>query len=222
MSIGYVAGCYTAYTDNEGVFHSVDENIAIAKKIAAEMWAAGHIAICPHANNEKFEVIYPNIPIQQWLDGDIEMLKLCEFIEMLPNWKYSNGGTGEHAEAVRLGMPVYEYPEIPPLHPTEVKCPQQVKAFREMLGKMMRTHLSKNSDYSQANILGTGQIGVATRLWDKTCRLLSLTGFNIGIDVPLTFTKPRKAKNESLHDTYLDLANYAIIGEILLEDLWGK
>lgn len=222
MSIGYVAGCYNAYTDTDGVFHSIDENIAIAKKIAAEMWAAGHTAICPHANTEHFEILCPTVPYQQYIDGDIEILKLCDFIEMIPNWKYSNGGTGEHAEAMRLGMPVYEYPEIPPLHPTEVNCPEQVKAFREILGRMMRMHESKNSDYSPSNILATGQIGVATRIWDKTARLLSLTGFKIGIDTPLTFTKPRVAKNESLNDTYMDLAVYAIIGKLLLEGKWGK
>jgi hypothetical protein len=222
MSIGYVAGCYNAYTDMDGVVHSIDENIAIAKKIAAELWTAGHTAICPHANTEHFEILCPTVPYQQYIDGDIEILKLCDFIEMIPNWKYSNGGKGEHAEAVRLGMPVYEYPEIPPLHPTEVNCPEQVKAFREILGRMMRTHLSKNSDYSPANILLTGQLGLATRLWDKTARLLNLTGFHVPIETTLTFTKPRAAKNESLNDTYMDLAVYAIIGKLLLEEKWGK
>jgi hypothetical protein len=222
MSIGYVAGCYNAYTDTDGVFHSIDENIAIAKKIAAELWTAGHYAICPHANTEHFEILCPTVPYQQYIDGDIEILKLCDFIEMIPNWKYSNGGKGEHAEAVRLGMPVYEYPEIPPLHPTEVNCPEQVKAFREILGRMMRTHLKKNADYSPANIMGTGELGVVTRMWDKVCRLMNLTGLKIDINTPVTFVAPKEPKNESIDDTYGDLAVYSIIGQLLRSGKWGK
>jgi hypothetical protein len=218
--IVYVAGPYREFTF-DGVVHSVDENIARAMKIAAELWQMGHVAICPHGNTAHMEHMIDVSP-QQYCEGDIEIVKLCDAIVMTEYWKQSKGAVGEFDEAKRLDMPVYEYPEIPPLHPTEVNCPEQVKAFREILGRMMRTHLSKNSDYSPANILLTGQIGLATRLWDKTARLLNLTGFHVPIETTLTFTKPRAAKNESLNDTYMDLAVYAIIGKLLLEEKWGK
>jgi len=216
----YVAGPYREFTF-DGVVHSVDENIARAMKISAELWQMGHVAICPHGNTAHMEHMIDVSP-QQYCEGDIEIVKLCDAMVMTEYWKQSKGAVGEFDEARRLDMPVYEYPEIPPLHPTEVKCPEQVKAFREMLGQMMRTHLKKNQDYSAANVLATGQIGVTTRIWDKCARLLNLTGFNIGINVPLTFTQPRKAKNEALEDTYLDLAVYGIIGKLLLEGKWGR
>jgi hypothetical protein len=216
----YTAGPYREFT-LDGVVHSVDENIARAMKISAELWQMGHVAICPHGNTAHMEHMIDISP-QQYLDGDIEIVKLCDAMVMTDYWKQSAGAVGEYDEAKRLGMPVYEYPEIPPLHPTEVRCPEQVKAFREIIGRMMRMHESKNSDYSPSNILATGQIGVTTRIWDKTARLLNLTGFKIGIDTPLTFTKPRVAKNESLNDTYMDLAVYAIIGKLLLEGKWGR
>jgi len=220
MSIVYVAGPYREFTF-DGVVHSVDENIARAMKIAAELWKMGHVAICPHGNTAHLDD-FTDITPKQFCDGDIEILKLCDAIIMTDYWKQSAGAVGEYEEAKRLDMPIYIYPEIPPLHPTEVRCPQQVRAFREILGRMMRMHESKNSDYSPSNILLTGQIGLATRLWDKAARILSLTGFNIPIDVSLTFTAPRKPKNEALTDTYMDLAVYSIIGKLLLDGVWGK
>ena len=64
-------------------------------------------------------------------------------------------------------------------HITEQRCPEQVAGFRAVLQDMYQTHLDKNADYSPANILGTGEIGLATRLWDKVVRYMSLLGFKI-------------------------------------------
>jgi hypothetical protein len=58
------------------------------------------------------------------------------------------------------------------------------------------------------------------RLWDKMARLLSLEGFNIEVKF-LGYTGPKAARNESLDDTLIDLANYAIILKLLREGNWG-
>jgi 5'-nucleotidase len=111
--------------------------------------------------------------------------------------------------------------EPPPLHPTEIRCPEQVKAFNAILDGIKETHLRKNSDYSPANIQGTGEIGLATRIWDKTARLLNLSGFRIEI-ASSRFEAPCQPKNESIEDTLLDLATYAIIALVYRQGKWGK
>jgi hypothetical protein len=218
----YCSGPYTAYIDIEGKIHDIDDNIDVALTIAAEVWKAGHYAICPHGNTAHFEVRYPDISYRQYIAGDLEILKVCDAILMLPDYLYSQGAKTELQMAHSLGMPEYIYPCIPPMHITEQRCPKQVKAFRAILGQMYRTHLKKNADYSPANILGTGEVGVVTRLWDKTARLMNLTGFNIALDTPVEFSAPKNPQNESIDDTYLDLAVYSIIGKLLRSGDWGK
>lgn len=48
---------------------------------------------------------------------------------------------------------------------------------------------------------------------------MNLMGFDIGTG---EFTNPKDPKNESIDDTLLDLANYAIITMILRKGKWGK
>ncbi len=74
---------------------------------------------------------------------------------------------------------------------------------------------------SPANILLTGNVGAAVRIWDKTARILNLLGFDLDVNVG-KFSGARSPKNESLLDAFMDLAVYAIIGWLLLIDKWGK
>ena len=74
---------------------------------------------------------------------------------------------------------------------------------------------------SPANILGAGNIGIVTRMWDKVARLMNLTGFKIEISSS-KFEAPKKPKNESIADTVKDLAVYAIIYTIYQNGDWGK
>ncbi len=106
-------------------------------------------------------------------------------------------------------------------HPTELKYPEQTAAFKEMLDKMYQLHLVKNQDYSPSNINGTGMIGLATRLWDKTVRVMNLLGFNIEAKL-ISYDAAREPKNESLEDTFVDLSNYGVIGRLMMIGKWGK
>ena len=104
-------------------------------------------------------------------------------------------------------------------HITEQKCPNQTQEFKAILKRMYDVHLDKNADYSPQNILGTGMVGLTTRMWDKMARLMSLEGFNIATG---EYKGEREAKNESVDDTLLDLANYAVIALIYRQGKWGK
>jgi Domain of unknown function (DUF4406) len=145
----------------------------------------------------------------------------CDAIVMCPNWESSEGAAAEREYAAQVGMPIYAWNEIPALHITERERPKQVVAFMEMVMRMYRVHLSKNADYSPANILATGEVGVIVRLWDKIARLLNLTGFKVQI-TDSAFESPRSPNHESIDDTLLDAANYAIIACLLRAGKWGR
>jgi hypothetical protein len=105
---------------------------------------------------------------------------------------------------------------------TEETSPVQVRAFMETIMRMYRTHLRKNADYSPANILGTGEVGIVTRLWDKTARLMNLTGIKFQYLLHEGVEPPSDPQNEAIDDTYEDLAVYAIIGTLYRRNAWGR
>lgn len=73
--------------------------------------------------------------------------------------------------------------------------------------------LSKHKDYGPTNISlspGGPLNGLRVRMWDKFARINHL------ID---TGAKP---EHESLRDSFLDMANYAIIAMLVLDDEWDK
>jgi len=107
------------------------------------------------------------------------------------------------------------------LHETEVRCPNQSARFREILDEMYLTHLDKNADYSPANVLGVGELGIVVRLWDKMTRLMNLLGFEVQVKF-VGYHGPKEAKNESITDTYMDMSVYAIIGRLYREGRWGN
>jgi uncharacterized protein DUF4406 len=208
----YVAGKYSG---------DIDANIAAARQVAIALWEKGHAVICPHLNSAHMEQDC-KATWQDYLDGDMNMVSRCDALVMLEGWQDSKGANMEHEYATSLGMPIYYAPDLPELHPTEVMSPNQCKGFRELVGKMYRTHFSKNADYSPANILLTGETGLVTRLWDKTARLLNLTGFKFQYLMHEGVSPPRKPKNESIDDTYQDMAVYAVIGLLLRQNKWGR
>lgn len=73
--------------------------------------------------------------------------------------------------------------------------------------------LSKHKDYGPKNISqspGGPLNGLRVRLWDKLARLNNLTDKN---SLP---------QHESLEDTFKDMANYAVIGLLVLRDKWDR
>lgn len=208
----YIAGKYSG---------DIDNNIADARKVAIDLWEMGHAVICPHLNSSHMEQDC-QATWEDYLRGDLNIISRVDALVMLEYWQASKGATMEHEYAKSLNIPIYYVPEYPPLHPTEINSPIQCQAFREEVGRMYRTHLAKNADYSPANILATGEIGVVTRLWDKTARLMNLVGIHFKSVVHEGVFPPKQPKNESINDTLEDLAVYAVIGKLLRTDRWGK
>ena len=65
--------------------------------------------------------------------------------------------------------------------------------------------IKKQRDYGHGNILATGLLGIAVRQSDKAARLYHLV------------SEKKEPRNESLRDTLMDQAGYAIIGLMLLD-----
>lgn len=208
----YVSGPYSG---------DIDANIAQARRAAIDLWERGYAVLCPHLNTQHFEVDC-KVGYEDYIRRDIEMVRRCDGMVMLPGWEGSKGALREKEVAEAAGIPVTVYPEAPEPYTTEKTSPVQVAAFLDTVMKMYRVHLAKNADYSPANILGTGNVGLITRLWDKMARLMNLAGFRVVVAHPAEYEAPKNPKNESVEDTLLDLANYGVIGLLLRQGRWGR
>lgn len=72
----------------------------------------------------------------------------------------------------------------------------------------LEVFIHKQYDYGPGNIAGFGEVGVLIRLNDKIERLKNLMLNN------------KEINNESVYDTWLDIANYGLIGLMCKENLW--
>ena len=81
---------------------------------------------------------------------------------------------------------------------------EEIKAFKILTDKMYNTYKKKHKDYGQVNIDTWdkfGPVSMLTRMYDKLGRLDNL----------LVKQQKRLVLDESIDDTLLDLANYALM-----------
>ena len=88
------------------------------------------------------------------------------------------------------------------------------RTYYELIEAMARIHAAKNQDYGGGNPLGNFLnsldlgvdpfLGILIRLSDKWSRICSLTK-----------TERQMVKDESIEDTLIDLANYALLAIVL-------
>lgn len=88
-----------------------------------------------------------------------------------------------------------------------LKTPQAIKAFQVMCSNA-QVFDRKQQDYGSRNISDFGELGVLVRTNDKVQRIRNLLG------------QTNAPSNESIEDSWLDLANYGIIGYLVHKDLW--
>lgn len=116
MKVVYIAGPFRAPNAWER-----EQNIRHAERLALHCWAMGFAVICPHTNTRFFDGVLPD---RVWLEGDLELLRRCDVVYALPDWKRSTGTTKEIEEAERVGIPwtndldvlrtILQEPEDPP------------------------------------------------------------------------------------------------------------
>lgn len=100
----FISGPYRA-----GTPYQIQENIRKAEAVALEVWKRGDIALCPHKNTALFD---GECLDYVWLEGDLELLRRCDGMILVPGWENSSGVKAEIAEALKLGIPI-EYPCAP-------------------------------------------------------------------------------------------------------------
>jgi len=113
----YLSGPYTPANGR-----TVADNIAIARSYAVAAARAGWFPFTPHLNTAGFEIDCPEISHQEWLDGDLAILRLLAraraAVLMLPGWEQSKGARLERDWAIHLNLEVFDPPatpeEIPP------------------------------------------------------------------------------------------------------------
>lgn len=99
MKVIYIAGKYRGPTP-----WAVEQNIRAAEEVAARVWALGMVALCPHANAR--HMLPGLISDDAACEGNLELLRRCDAVLLVPNWRDSAGTGAEIAEAGRLGLPV--------------------------------------------------------------------------------------------------------------------
>ena len=110
IKIVYVAGPYRAKSGahDASVYNEIEENIRRAEAAAIRLWDAGFGVLCPHLNTAHFEVKCPNVGTEAYLETDLQLLRACDILYLLPGWKGSSGSVGEKNMAKRLGLPIYQ------------------------------------------------------------------------------------------------------------------
>jgi hypothetical protein len=148
---------------------------------------------------EKYNVDRPRWHTDEDAEGDLGGSRETDC------WCGLEGSGGEAVDLRHLGIDG-RGPESQRM--SELEC--DIKLIHIELRELL---LRKHADYGPSNILNSpgGPLnGLSVRLYDKVARLNNL--LDIG-------TPPQ---NESLRDTLLDIANYATIGLLVVDENWGK
>jgi len=99
--VAYIIGPYRA--SNPLDHRTQVLNIRKAEEKAIEYWQKGYAVICPHTNSSFFSGACEE---EVFMNGYLEILKRCDLVVMLPNWKESSGSRAEHQLAKKLGLRV--------------------------------------------------------------------------------------------------------------------
>jgi hypothetical protein len=101
----------------------------------------------------------------------------------------------------------------PSFHNSEDSLAQFEKDVREIMQELGDLLIRKQRDYGPKNISNSpyGAVpGLIVRMYDKIARIVNLTNNKV------------KPSNEPLEDSFKDLANYGVIGLLVLRNKWDK
>lgn len=98
MKLVYISGPYRAYNkDGSYSVNGIHDNIERARRVAGKYWGKGYAVICPHMNTAYMDTEPERAAV--FLDGDLEMVRLCDAIVMMDGWEKSEGAKRELEEA---------------------------------------------------------------------------------------------------------------------------
>ena len=113
------------------------------------------------------------------------------------------------------------YDKNDPINFIETTYPETSKMFQDMQFNQWELFCKKQKDYGPKNI------SVGTNLETDEDIKLALTGLWFRMNDKMQrfqqiVMNNQEPENESLMDTFMDLANYAIIAQLVQEKVWGK
>jgi hypothetical protein len=94
MKVVYISGPYS----NKDIGKQ-RLNITKALVVAEKYWKLGYAVICPHTNSAWMDEV---VPYEQFMEGDLEILKRCDIIVMMEQWNKSKGASKEREFAYKL------------------------------------------------------------------------------------------------------------------------
>lgn len=100
MKIVYIAGKFRAPTG-----WGVEQNVRAAENVGMEVAKLGAMPLIPHANSRFFHGTGDE---QFWVAGTLELLRRCDAVMVVSNWKDSVGARGEVMEARERNIPVFD------------------------------------------------------------------------------------------------------------------
>jgi len=95
--------CYIAGPLSAPTAEAREANIRSAEALACAVWDAGAVALCPHSIARHYT---GSLPESAWLAGDLELLRRCDALILVPGWEQSVGTRGEVEAAHQRGQPV--------------------------------------------------------------------------------------------------------------------
>jgi hypothetical protein len=181
---------------------------------ALDLRARGYTVCSPAEMDKELDDFDPNVDEARsmafYMTRDLPAVCSSDAVVVLPGWQKSQGALLETHVARACGIPVLAYPDLGPArHPGSDR-------FHELLEEKGLLHDRKQADYGTdgdpfANVRASTEWGVApwvgamVRLTDKVRRLQSLI-------------RNGRLENESATDSLDDIAVYAIIARVLLEE----
>jgi hypothetical protein len=174
--------------------------------------AAGHEVWSPADDG------LPEEPRYTWCDylrHDLRFLSLCEAMVVIPGWQKSRGCVLEIWLASLLMIPIYDA-ACPVSDLSSARKLMVPHRFFDAVWECLQLHASKGHDYgneedSLANIRASQRFGIAAwlgavlRANDKMSRIAS-------------FAKRGQLLHESVRDSLIDLATYALIAVALYDE----
>lgn len=133
-------------------YWGVVQNIRTAELWSLSIWAEGAACLSPHMNTQNFDGALPD---SVWLAGAVELMKRCDCVALLPEWRSSLGTIAERLIALKLGMPVFDLGEEADLKAflLYLRTPQKEgETDREALNAI---ELEEALAYAQANVILT-------------------------------------------------------------------
>jgi len=107
LKVIYIAGPYTGTTHDHNSFAEIHANIMHARANAIDvMRLGGCIALTPHLNAFHMELDFCGDQ-DFWYNADLELLRRCDAVFLVPGWEKSKGANLEKDFAEKNRIPVF-------------------------------------------------------------------------------------------------------------------